>query len=67
MESEITADSCFSKSIILKWNLNSYVHKHLLLIIPSCWLSVEQGTIFGFVAPMLAIIFVRILMRFELQ
>lgn len=26
----------------------------------SCWLSVEQGTIFGFVAPMLVVILVRI-------
>ena len=31
----------------------------MLLCIHSCWMSVDKGTIFGFVAPMLAIILVR--------
>jgi len=33
---------------------------HVVFHCFSCWLSVEQGTIFAFVAPMMAIIIVRI-------
>ena len=34
----------------------------IMFCVNSCWLSVEEGTIFGFVAPMLAILLVRLLL-----
>ncbi len=37
-----------------------YNYNKMLLLLHSCWLSVEQGTIYAFVAPMIAIIIVSI-------
>ena len=36
---------------------------YLLHIVISCWIETEKGAIWGFVAPMLAIIMVRVLLN----
>ena len=61
MESEITVEICFSMTqyCINSWCMYCLIDTILSYsYISSCWLSVEKGTIFGFVGPMLAIILV---------
>ena len=56
MESEIPVD-IYSSLFICMIHIPSYVII-LLCLHCSCWMSIEEGTIFGFVAPILAIILV---------
>ena len=58
MESEIPVEICSSRFLIIKKLGNDD------LIHCSCWMSVDEGTIFGFVAPMLAIVLVSLTLVF---